>query len=101
MPNHRCFCTPTAAYFAGVKKMMFFRLPCSGAVMQTRFVSGVVHRLWHSSPPVAQIDNIHIDDSNYTGIKTRLLRSLLLLGASSLSAPTPYYRHSYGAFCSV
>ena len=64
-------------------------------------LSGVVHRLWHSSPPVAQIDNIHIDGSNYSGIKDRLLRSLLVLGASSLSAPTPYYRHSYGASCSV
>ena len=64
-------------------------------------LSGVVHRLWHSSPPIAQIDNIHIDGSNYSGIKDRLLRSLLLLGAYSLSAPTPYYRHSYGASCSV
>ena len=80
---------------------MLFRPRCSCAAVQTRFVSGVVHRLWHSSPPVAQIDNIHIDDSNYTGIKTRLLRSLLLLGASSLSAPTPYYRHSYGSSLAI
>ena len=59
-------------------------------------ISGVVHRLWHSSPPVTQIDHIHIDSFNYSAIKDRLLRSMLAWGVTFLAAPSPFYRHSYG-----
>ena len=59
-------------------------------------ISGVVHRLWHSSPPVTPIDHIHIDSFNYAAIKDRLLRSMLAWGSTFLAAPSPFYRHSYG-----
>ena len=62
----------------------------------TGSISGVVQRLWHSLPPVTQIDHIHIDSFNYSAIKDRLLRSMLAWGATFLTAPSPFYRHSYG-----
>ena len=52
-------------------------------------ISGIVHRLWHGSSPISQIDNIRVDSFNYTDIKDRLSQSL------------PYYRHTYGASYSV
>ena len=64
-------------------------------------ISGIVHRLWHSSPSISQLDNIRVNSLNYAEIKDRLLRSLLSLGATSLASPSPYYRHSYGSSYSV
>ena len=64
-------------------------------------ISGIVHRLWHSSPSISQLDNIRVNSLNYADIKDRLLRSLLSLGATFLASPSPYYRHSYGASYSV
>ena len=64
-------------------------------------ISGIVHRLWHSSPSIFQLDNIRVNSLNYAEIKDRLLRSLLSLGAAFLASPSPYYRHSYGASYSV
>ena len=67
----------------------------------TGSISGIVHRLWHTSPSITQIDNIRVNSSNYTDIKDRLLRSLLSLGSTVLSFPSPFYRHSYGSSYSV
>ncbi len=64
-------------------------------------LSGVVHRLWHASPPITQLDNIRVTTSNHTDTKDWLVRSLLALGATLLSSPSPYYRHSYGSSLSV
>ena len=64
-------------------------------------ISGIVRRLWHSSPSISQLDNIRVNSLNYAEIKDRLLRSLLSLGATFLASPSPYYRHSYGSSYSV
>ena len=64
-------------------------------------ISGIVHRLWHSSPSISQLDNIRVNSLNYAEIKDRLLRSLRSLGATFLASPSPYYRHSYGSSYSV
>jgi len=64
-------------------------------------ISGIVHRLWHSSPSISQFDNLRVNSLNYAEIKDRLLRSLLSLGAAFLASPSPYYRHSYGSSYSV
>ena len=64
-------------------------------------ISGIVHRLWHGSSPISQLDNIRVNSFNYAEIKDRLLRSLLSLGSTFLTSPSPYYRHSYGSSFSV
>ena len=64
-------------------------------------ISGIVHRLWHGSSPISQIDNIRVNSFNYTDIKDRLSQSLLSLGSRVLSFPSPFYRHSYGSSFSV
>ena len=64
-------------------------------------ISGIVHRLWHSSPSISQLDNIRVNSFNYAEIKDRLLRYLLSLGSTFLASPSPYYRHSYGSSYSV
>ena len=64
-------------------------------------ISGIVHRLWHGSSPISQIDNICVNSFNYTDIKDRLLRSLLSLGSIFLASPSPFYRHSYSSSFSV
>ena len=64
-------------------------------------ISGIVHRLWHTSPTITQLDNIRVHRLNYAEIKDRLLRPLLSLGLTFLASPSPYYRHSYGASYSV
>ncbi len=67
----------------------------SGSIYSS--LSGVVHRLWHTSPPVTQLDNIRVSNSNYADVKDWLSRTLLALGANLLSSPSSYYRHSYGS----
>ena len=64
-------------------------------------ISGIVHRLWHGSSPISQIDNIRVNSFNYTDIKDQLLRSLLSLRSTVLASPSPYYRHTYGSSYSV
>ena len=64
-------------------------------------ISGIVHRLWHGSSPISQLDNIRVNSLNYAEIKDRLLRSLLSLGSIFLASPSPFYRHSYGSSFSV
>ena len=64
-------------------------------------ISGIVHRLWHTSPSITQLDNIRVNSFNYTDIKDRLSQSLLSLGATVLASPSPYYRHTYGSSYSV
>ena len=64
-------------------------------------ISGIVHRLWHTSPTITQLDNIRVHRLNYAEIKDRLLRSLGFVGVAFLSSPSPYYRHSYGSSYSV
>lgn len=64
-------------------------IPCS--------ISGVVHRLWHGSSPISQLDNIPVSSYNISDVKNRLLRSLLSLGSTVLSSPSPFYRHTYGS----
>ena len=64
-------------------------------------ISGIVHRLWHGSSPISQLDNIRVNSFNYTDIKDRLSQSLLSLGSTVLSFPSPFYRHSYGSSFSV
>ena len=64
-------------------------------------ISGIVHRLWHGSSAISQLDNIRVNSFNYADIKDRLLRSLLSLGSTVLSFPSPFYRHSYGSSYSV
>ena len=64
-------------------------------------ISGIVHRLWHGSSPIFQLDNIRINSFNYTDIKDQLLRSLLSLRSTVLASPSPYYRHTYGSSYSV
>ena len=64
-------------------------------------ISGIVHRLWHGSSPISQLDNIRVNSFNYTDIKDRLSQSLLSLGSTVLSFPSPFYRHSYGSSYSV
>ena len=64
-------------------------------------ISGIVHRLWHTSPSITQLDNIRVNSFNYTDIKNRLSQSLLSLGATVLASPSPYYRHTYGSSYSV
>ena len=64
-------------------------------------ISGIVHRLWHSSPSITPLDTIRVHSLNYAEIKDRLLRSLLSLGVAFLASPSPYYRHSYGSSYSV
>jgi len=60
-------------------------------------ISGVVHRLWHGSSPISQLDNIPVSSDNISDVKNRLLRSLLSLGSTVLSSPSPFYRHTYGS----
>ena len=60
-------------------------------------ISGVVHRLWHGSSPISQLDNIPVSSYNLFDVKNRLLRSLLSLGSTGLSSPSPFYRHTYGS----
>ncbi len=67
----------------------------------TGSISGVVHRLWHGSSPISQIDNIPVSAYNLSDIKDRLSQSLLSLGSVFLSSPSPFYRHSYGSSYSV
>ena len=67
----------------------------------TGSISGIVHRLWHTSPSITQLDNIRVNSFNYTDIKNRLSQSLLSLGSTVLSFPSPFYRHSYGSSYSV
>ena len=67
----------------------------------TGSISGIVHRLWHTSPSITQLDNIRVNSFNYTDIKNRLSQSLLSLGATVLASPSPYYRHTYGSSYSV
>lgn len=67
----------------------------------TGSISGIVHRLWHGSSPISQIDNIPVNSLNYAEIKDRLLRSLLSLGSTVLAFPSPFYRHSYGSSYSI
>ena len=67
----------------------------------TGSISGIVHRLWHGSSPIFQLDNIPISAYNLSDIKNRLSQSLLSLGSTFLASPSPYYRHSYGASYSV
>lgn len=64
-------------------------IPCS--------ISGVVHRLWHGFSPISQLDNIPVSSYNLSDVKDRLLRSLLSLGSTVLSSPSPFYRHTYGS----
>ena len=67
----------------------------------TGSISGIVHRLWHGSSPISQIDNIPVSAYNLSDIKNRLSQSLLSLGSVFLSSPSPFYRHSYGSSYSV
>ena len=67
----------------------------------TGSISGIVHRLWHTSPSITQLDNIRVNNFNYADIKDRLSQSLLSLGATVLASPSPYYRHTYGSSYSV
>ena len=55
-------------------------------------ISGIVHRLWHGSSPISQIDNIPVSAYNLSDIKNRLSQSLLSLGSTFLASPSPYYR---------
>ena len=64
-------------------------------------ISGIVHRLWHTSPSITQLENIRVNSFNYPDIKNRLSQSLLSLGATVLASPSPYYRHTYGSSYSV
>ena len=64
-------------------------------------ISGIVHRLWHGSSPISQIDNIPVSAYNLSDIKNRLSQSLLSLGSTFLAFPSPFYRHSYGSSFSV
>ena len=64
-------------------------------------ISGVVHRLWHGSSPITQLDNIPVSSYNLPSVKDRLLRSLVSLGSTVLSSPSPFYRHTYGSSFSV
>ena len=67
----------------------------------TGSISGIVHRLWHGSSAISQLDNIRVNSFNYTDIKDRLSQSLLSLGSTFLAFPSPFYRHSYGSSFSV
>ena len=60
-------------------------------------ISGVVHRLWHGSSPIIQLENIPVSSYNISDVKNRLLRSLLSLGSTVLSSSSPFYRHTYGS----
>ena len=64
-------------------------------------ISGIVHRLWHGSSAISQLDNIRVNSFNYTDIKDQLLRSLLSLRSTVLASPSPYYRHTYGSSYSI
>ena len=68
-------------------------IPCS--------ISGVVHRLWHGSSPISQLDNIPVSSYNLPSVKDRLLHSLISLGSTVLASPSPFYRHTYGSSFSV
>ena len=70
-------------------------------LFHTASISGIVHRLWHGSSAIFQLDNIRVNSFNYTNIKDRLSQSLLSLGSTVLSFPSPFYRHSYGSSFSV
>ena len=64
-------------------------------------ISGVVHRLWHGSSPISQLNNIPVSLYNLPNVKARLLRVLLSLGSTVLSSPSPFYRHTYGSSFAV
>ena len=64
-------------------------------------ISGVVHRLWHGSSPITQLDNIPVSSYNLPSVKDRLLRLILSLGSTVLASPSPFYRHTYGTSFSV
>ena len=91
LKRHRIIATYSWQYQPTESAYFSFLDPTHGSI------SGIVHRLWHGSSPITQLDNIRVNSFNYAEIKDRLLRSLLSLGSIFLASPSPYYRHSYGS----